>query len=234
MAVATPARMARLNDRRGPAKTREKTHLTAPAGRGDFVRQSVPATPDDARRLVETLLRELFQTENSARLHPVREAERLGDAPPARAMLALAAHATTTLDDLHGVAAVRSLPTSLGGLTAGRLFSTVRDRALDLVLTTEKSYRGTLLGLRHGIDLVTLLRDAALAADDRSLADFCDRWLAERVPLLADAASELKWFGRRPERALAPVRATLLARAVRALMTALGATEQALSKAVGP
>jgi hypothetical protein len=201
------------------------------AGKGALARRSAAPGSDDARRLIATLLREFFQTENSARWHPTREAERLGDVVPARAMAAIARHATAALEQLPAVAAARGLPTSAGGLTAGRLFSAVRDKALDLFLTTEKSYRGTLLGLRHGVDLAKLLRETAEAAGDRDLAAFCDRWLAKRVPLLADAAGQLAWFGERPARALAPIRSGAFARLARASMRALGAAEQSLSVA---
>ncbi|HEU4410144.1 MAG TPA: hypothetical protein VFS43_33120 [Polyangiaceae bacterium] len=186
---------------------------------------------DEAGRLIATLIRELFQTENSARWHPAREAERLGDAPPARAMRAVARHASAVLEELPGLAAAHGLPTSVGGLSAGRAFSAVRDKALDLFLTAEKSYRGTLLGMRHGVDLVKLLRDTAEAADDRVLVTFCNRWLAKRVPLLADVTSELAWFGAHPDRALAPNRTGFFARLARAAMRAVGTAERTLSEA---
>jgi hypothetical protein len=194
-------------------------------------RRAEAAEGDGARRLIATLIRELFQTEKSARWHPVREAERLGDEPPARAMLAVANHASAVLEELPGLAAARSLPKSVGGLTAGRAFSVARDKALDLFLTAEKSYRGTLLGMRHGVDLVKLLRDTAEAAGDRALVTFCNRWLAKRVPLLADATGELAWFAAQPERALAPNRQGVFARLARAAMRAVGAAERALSEA---
>lgn len=185
----------------------------------------------EARRLIATLIRELFQTENSARLHPAREARRLGDVPPARSMLALSAHAAAVLDELPGVAASCGLPPSVGGLTAGRVFSEARDKAIDLFLTAEKSYRGTLLGLRHGVDLVKLLRDTAEAADDHMLVAFCNRWLAKRVPLLADATGDLAWFGARPACALAPNHRGVFARLVRTLARAVGVAERTLSEA---
>ncbi|HEU4537764.1 MAG TPA: hypothetical protein VFS00_26770, partial [Polyangiaceae bacterium] len=86
----------------------------------------------DAGRLIATLVRELFQTENSARRHPAREAERLGHVPPARAMAAIVRHASAVLEELPRLAEARGLPASVGGLAAGRAFSAARDKVLDL------------------------------------------------------------------------------------------------------
>ena len=52
---------------------------------------------------------ELFQTERSAYRHPIREAKRLGDVPPAIALRAVAAHANEVLDELPKLARARGL-----------------------------------------------------------------------------------------------------------------------------
>jgi hypothetical protein len=204
------------------------------AGAPSSLSRRTTRASNEAQRLIATLVRELFQTENSALRHPAREAERLGYLPPSRAMAAISRHAAGVLDELPRLAQARGLPASFGGLATGRAFSVARDKVLDLFLTTEKSYRGTLVGLRHGVDLVKLLRETADAAEDFDLATFCDRWLAERVPLVADAASELAWFGARPDVALSPACRGFFARLARASMRVVGAVEYSLSEVAGP
>jgi hypothetical protein len=120
--------------------------------------------------LVTTLFRELFQTEQSAVDHPRVEAQRLGDVPPAGAMLAIAAHAERMLSEAQALARERDLPAVEGGRVVGSVFSALRQCLGDLMLSHEKSYRGTILGARHGIDLVTLLEHAAAQAGDAPLA----------------------------------------------------------------
>src|SRR3569623_1329347 len=52
-----------------------------------------PLMSDPRTRLRDKLCRELAQSERDARLHTRREAKRLGECPPAQALLAIAAHA---------------------------------------------------------------------------------------------------------------------------------------------
>ncbi len=230
--VAMSSGMEILNHPRS-ASVKIRARAGRPGAPSALSRRTTLAS-NDAARLIATLVRELFQTENSALRHPAREAERLGYLPPSRAMEVISRHAAGVLDELPHLAHARGLPTSFGGLTAGRAFSVARDKIVDLFLTTEKSYRGTLVGLRHGVDLVKLLRETAAAADDRDLATFCDHWLAERVPLIADAAGELAWFGARPDVALAPACRGFFARLARASMKVVGAAEHSLSEVTGP
>jgi hypothetical protein len=154
-------------------------------------------------KLFKRLGHELFQTETSAALHCRREAERLGAAPPAEALRAVANHAQDVLRDLPGLAALTSVPQSKAGATVGRIFSELRDKLADRMIDSERSYRGTLLGARHGVDLVRLLRSAAEQQGDRELQAFCDRWLERRGQLVERVAAELDWFARNPENATA-------------------------------
>lgn len=152
--------------------------------------------------LVAMLLPEVFQAETSAMRHPAREAERLGGAPPAEVMRAVAKHARASRTQLEDLARTRGgTATRLGGVV-GRLFSIVRDRAVDAMITSEKSYRGTILGIHHGIGTMLLLEDAAVANNDQKLADFCAAWLAERTRLVAEAEAELAWFAMNPNFAM--------------------------------
>lgn len=157
----------------------------------------------EAKTLIHTLFIELFQTERSANLHSMREAERYGDAPPAIALRAVAHHAASIMPDLRELAAARKIPETESGVAIGSLFSKIRDQIADRLINSERSYRGTLLGMRHGIDVVRSLRHAALAAEDFTLSMFCDGWLAARTPLVEEVAAKLEWFGKNPERALA-------------------------------
>lgn len=168
----------------------------------------------ERRAWLSALMRELFQTERSAKSHPTLEAERLGDNPPGRAMRAVAEHATATLDDLPRLAQAHGLPVSAGGEAVGKVFSLLRDSLGDLLLNMERSYRGTLLGMRHGLDLVTLLRDVALLDEDEELVEWCTTWIDKRRPLVDAAADELEWFALRPERATAPAKTGALAEGV--------------------
>lgn len=182
-------------------------------------RADVPSDVDTEEALVRrawlsALMRELFQTERSAKSHPTLESERLGDTSPGRAMRAVAEHATATLADLPRLAQRHDLPVSAGGEAVGKLFSLLRDAIGDLLLNMERSYRGTILGMRHGLDLVTLLRDVALADGDEELVEWCTTWIDKRRPLVEAAADELEWFALRPERATAPAKTGALAEGV--------------------
>ena len=148
-----------------------------------------------APRLLPSLMTELFQTERSAYRHPIREAKRLGDVPPAIALRAVAAHANEVLDELPELARARGLTLAKLGTVIGETFSDVRHFFADRLIDRERSYRGTLLGMRHGIDLVKLLRAAAEDEADAALVAWCERWLGTRERLVAGVERELDWFG---------------------------------------
>lgn len=154
------------------------------------------------QRLSETLMRELFQTERSAELHCIREAARLSG-PPATALRACAIHAVRVNRELPQIARQCRLPASVGGSVVGRVFSALRERIFDRAIEEERSYRGTLLGLRHGVDVVRMLQHVADASGRLELAGFCTSWLAEREPLVGDVARAMSWFALHPEVAVA-------------------------------
>ncbi|AUX49133.1 uncharacterized protein SOCE26_106780 [Sorangium cellulosum] len=158
------------------------------------------------RAFLASLVRELFQTEHSAKTHPLIEAQRLGDVPPAHAMRAVSAHAEDVLSELPSLMRVRRLPVSAGGSAVGEAFSALRDHVADHLLTAERSYRGTILGMRHGVDLVELIQYVATVEGDALLAAWCARWLSARRPLVEAAARELAWFAARPARATRPAK----------------------------
>lgn len=146
---------------------------------------------------------ELFQTERSAERHPLVEADRLGEVPPALPMRLISAHATRALGELEMLARERGHEAALAGRAVGDFFSQMRQKLADLTLTQEMSYRGTLLGIRHGVDLMTLVHHAS--ASDPQLHAWTATWLEERTVLVDGVARALAWFGANPDAAEAPV-----------------------------
>jgi hypothetical protein len=158
-------------------------------------------TPERLRSLCKSLWRELFQTEMSAVQHCRREAERHAGATPGLAMLDVARHASMVLEQLPVLAVQHELPVSTGGLAMGAIFSELRQRVGDHFVDAERSYRGTLLGMRHGADVVRMLRHVAQEAGAPGLVTFCDTWLSVRLPLIGQAEDQLSWFAGHAERA---------------------------------
>jgi hypothetical protein len=154
------------------------------------------------RNLLQSLTRELFQTETSAVRHCRREAERLGHAPPAQTLRELSDQAAGFLRELPGLMKAHGLPVSAGGMGVGEMFSQTRDKIMDRLVRSERSYRGTMLGLRHGVDLMLLYGYASRAAGLAELSAFCERWLVARRPLVSRLEQDLGWFAEEPERAM--------------------------------
>src|SRR5688500_8335058 len=122
-----------------------------PPGHGPH--EHVPEAKHDAsssagettrQKLIRRLGRELFQTEMSARLHCRREAERLGDVPPARPLLAASHHADGARTTMSETTRRSDLPLSIAGAVVGMMFSTARELVMDRIVSSELSYRGTL------------------------------------------------------------------------------------------
>lgn len=165
--------------------------------------------------IIASVWSELFQTERSAERHPAVEAERLGDIPPATPLRLVSAHATNALARLKLLAEARGYEADELGRGVGGVLSQWREKAADLLLTNETSYRGTLAGIRHGVDLMSLVHHAA--ETDEELRAFTTEWLEERRQLATAAERELRWFARNPAVALAPVADSVLARAAKVL-----------------
>ncbi len=153
--------------------------------------------------LARKLCRELAQSEQDAMLHTTREASRLGKNLPAAALRAIAAHAAHLRPRLDALLLPKQpLGIHLGRLV-GRTFSAVRHYFVDRLLSAERSYRATLLGLMHGLDTARLLREVSRQSDEIRLFRFCDDLIAQREPLIREAERALSWFAIHPDAALA-------------------------------
>lgn len=158
---------------------------------------------DELVKLRAKLCRELAQSEYSADVHTRREARRLGDVPPAAALLALGQHAREQRPRFDTIARRRQPRRGIQIARAvGEMFSTLRNLVFDRMVDTERSYRGTLLGFRHGVDVTRLLREVAIRLGDDRLRQFCDEWLEQRLSLVHSAEKQLAWFADVPHRAL--------------------------------
>jgi hypothetical protein len=177
---------------------------------------SSPTSADDDRvqAFLRSLTRELFQTETSAAQHCRREAARLGQTSPAEALRAVADHADAVLAELPKLVERNGLPKSRGGIAVGELFSQVRDKLADALIDADRSYRGTLLGCRHGLDVVRMLQQIAVTYGLRDLDAFCAAWLNTRTVLVQKLEDELAWFARNPAAALKSGRRPLSTREV--------------------
>jgi hypothetical protein len=152
-----------------------------------------PATPEE--QLLARLFVEMFQTEKSAVEHPPKEAARLGSGtPPGRALLATARHAERALAALTALAEREGFERRKFGMAIGKTFSVMRSLLADRLLSQEKSYRGTVLGLQHGLDCAALTAAVAHASGRNEVAKFFERWLEERRPLVAECQRQAAWF----------------------------------------
>ena len=156
----------------------------------------------DLQRLRAKLCRELAQSEHDARIHTTREADRLGRVAPAEQLRAIAAHAEQLRPRLEAVVGRRQ-PIGLRlGRAVGGMFSAMRHWLIDRALSGERSYRATLLGLRHGLDAARLLREVARREGLAELFELCDQLITERTVLLGVAERALTWFAVHPELAV--------------------------------
>ena len=161
-----------------------------------------PAHPNrPLEKLLRSLVREFFQTETSAVMHCRREAARI-DATPAAPMLAIAQHAEQVLREFPPLAKRYGLPFSAGGIAVGAMFSNLRDKIFDKTIRSERSYRGTVLGVRHGVDLVQVFAAATRTVGYTDLTQFFETWLTERKRLVAQLEPSLSWFAEHPEQAM--------------------------------
>ena len=157
-----------------------------------------PLRPE-SRRLLEKLIREILRAETQAIDHPVREAKRIGDAPPVLALQEVATHAAAMRSRFLGVLAAHEISLHTG--TLGATLATLRHRVVDRVVDPERSFRTALYDLRHGVDIVKLLRDVTRNVGLFGVIRWCDDWLGARRTLVAGVEAQLAWFAEREVRA---------------------------------
>ena len=157
---------------------------------------------DHAHALLRNLTYGLLQTEASASRHGRREARRQPGTAPADALLAIAAHADIALKELAELARKYDLPRSSFRMLLGLAFSAMRQRIADHFIDAERSYRGTLLGMRHGADLMRIFEATAARAGREDLVGWAQSWLARRDALVKEAERELVWYAAHARNAL--------------------------------
>lgn len=158
---------------------------------------------DHLAHLRRKLCLELAQAEQDAYIQTAREAARLGDCLPAATLREVSAHAAHLRPRLDALLLPRQPLGIRTGRLVGRVFSVVRHFFVDRVLSAERSYRATLLGIEHGLDAARLLREVAHQSADIRLFRFCDDLIAQREPLVREAGRALSWFAVHPGTALA-------------------------------
>ncbi|MBV8758441.1 MAG: hypothetical protein JO257_14235 [Deltaproteobacteria bacterium] len=157
----------------------------------------------DRRRLLDKLLRELVRSEQQAIDHAPREARRIGDdVPPVQALRDVAGHAMALRPRFYLLLDGHGLTSAKQGVAA--TLATLRQLVTDRIQDPERAYRGALLDLRHGMDVVRVLRDVARLEELFALIRWCDDYLAARRTLVARVEAQLAWFAEQPSLPSAP------------------------------
>jgi len=165
-------------------------------------RMSTREAISDRRRLLDKLLRELVRSEAQAIEHAPREAKRIGETPPVQVLRDVAAHALSMRPRFHHVLEGHSLVTGRGGISA--TLSTLRQLVSDRMHDAERAYRAALLDLRHGLDVVRVMREVARIEELFALIRWCDDWLTARRTLISRVEAQLAWFAEQPSSDEAP------------------------------
>ncbi|HYO96348.1 MAG TPA: hypothetical protein VER33_17640 [Polyangiaceae bacterium] len=188
-----------------------------------FARTSSPS-----RELIAATFHELVQAERSASVQTRAEAERLHATPPGYAMAQIADDAAEALPKLEQLVESRNFG-CVDRATMSYLVSIFREGIVDRMLNKEMSYRTTLLGVRHGIDLVRMLWELGIASDDRELVAWCDTWLTRRFARVSEAEGAFSWFALNPALAMEPARGSpsSVRRWARAVLKAVGGEDGA-------
>ncbi len=155
-------------------------------------RESMLQPGVETRRLLQKLIRETGRAEVQAVEHPAREAKRLGETPPVRALQAVADHASEMRTRFATLLEGHDLEVHATGI--GTTLATLRHLVVDRVMDPERAYRTALLDLRHGIEVVKLLREITRREMLFGLIRWCDDWLGARRTLVARVEAQLSWF----------------------------------------
>lgn len=150
-------------------------------------------TTDGRHRLLEKLIREVVRMEAVAiNLEIDRGARRVADTPPSLALDAVAAHAGRMRGRLLAMLSAHELAVHRSAL--GATLSSLRQLVVDRVTDAEQAFRTAILDLRHGLDVVRLLREVARAEEVFGVIRWCDDWLGARRTLVARAEAQLAWY----------------------------------------
>lgn len=128
--------------------------------------------------------------------HPAREARRIGESPPVIVLRDAAVHAMSMRPRFLLAIEGHDLVRQRGGISATLL--TLRQLVTDRMHDAERAYRGALLDLRHGLDVVRVLREVARLEELFGLIRWCDDWLPARRTLVARVEAQLGWFAEQP------------------------------------
>ena len=149
---------------------------------------------DENRRLLQRLIRETARSEAQALEHPVRETKRIGPMPPIEALQHVADHAALMQERFARVLESHELEAQAprGGIAT--TLASLRHLVVDRVVDPERAYRTALLDLRHGLEVVKLLREIARREMVFGLIRWSDDWLRARRTLVARVEAQLGWF----------------------------------------
>jgi hypothetical protein len=164
------------------------------------MQELAPSATTDRRRLLDKLVRELIRSEAQAIEHPPREARRIGESPPVRALRDVASHAVAMRPRFQAALDGHELGSGRAGIT----LSTLRQLVTDRIHDAERTYRASLLELRHGVDIVRVMREVARAEELFALIRWCDDWLNARRTLVTRVEAQLAWFAAQPAEPVAP------------------------------
>ncbi len=151
-----------------------------------------PVAAPERRRLLDKLIREIARSEAQAVEHAPREAKRVGEVPPVIALREVAHHADSMRTRFETLLHGHDITINRAGL--GATLSTLRSLVVDRVVDPERAYRTALLDLRHGIDVVKLLREIVRAEGLFGVIRWCDDWLGARRAQLARVEAQLGWY----------------------------------------
>ncbi|MDQ3364432.1 MAG: hypothetical protein M3680_03295 [Myxococcota bacterium] len=150
-----------------------------------------PIAVPERRRLTDKLIREISRAETQACEHAPREANRIGDVPPVHALREVATHAAAMRARFELLLQGHGIASRTG---AGASLASLRNLVVDRVVDPERAFRTAVLDLRHGIDVVKLLREIARCDELFGVIRWCDDWLGARRSLVARVEGQLPWF----------------------------------------
>ena len=151
-----------------------------------------PAMMPERRRLLDRLIREIYRGEVHAAEHAARQEKLIGDVAPVLALREIAAHALAMRERFEAIVRGYDLQTGRNGFSA--TLSSLRGLVPDRMVDPERTYRTSLLDLRHGIDVVKLAREVARSEELFGIIRWCDDYLGARRTLVARVEAQLVWF----------------------------------------